>query len=78
MSYVLAINGDAHCLLGQDGGVMVADEDGELDPNGAVRLRSAIPAGTELEVVVSHPTRWNGWVIACPRCSIDPKDCGEH
>lgn len=63
MTYVLAINGDAYCLLGQDGGVMVADEDGELDPNGAVRSPAGYPGrdGTRDRRLPPHPLERMGY-----------------
>ena len=45
----------------------------------------SIPDNTEVRVIPTNPHSWSGRLLFygaqkpfCPRCDIDPKDCGEH
>lgn len=63
------------------GEINAVTHDIELDRD----LFPRLSAGTEVRIMVSDPHSWSGRLSFhgdvfehCPRCDIDPKDCGEH
>lgn len=85
MEYALSINGDVFVLAGRDGLRVDVIEAGELDAFGRVHLTVQRPTDSNIAIALGFPNRWNGEVLwhntpppPCPRCAIDPKDCGDH